>query len=292
MHDYLDSPPDISDLAWLFDELSFWASHAGRLLLDNLALRPDLRVLDLGCGAGFPLLELAHRHGASCHVVGVDLWEGALHHAERKRRAHALPTVALLCADGARLPLPDGTFDLLVSNLGVNNFADPPAALAECSRVAAPTARLVLTTNLYGHMAEFYTLFRETLHALEMAHYLHALAAQESHRVTEARLRAMVEAAGFWVTRTVPHTLTLRYVDGSALLRHPLTRFGFLPGWLSLLDPADQHPIFTALEERLNAYAREADGLAMTVPLLYLEAERQRGSGGEEEKGGGGEMMQ
>ena len=64
------------------------------------------------------------------------------------------------------MPFADATFDLMVSNLGVNNFDGscgrhprvPP-------RVAKPGAILALTTNLQGHMQEFYAIFDEVLEA-------------------------------------------------------------------------------------------------------------------------------
>jgi ubiquinone/menaquinone biosynthesis C-methylase UbiE len=59
----------------------------------------------------------------------------------------------------------DGTFDLLVSNLGINNFDDPPAVLCECRRVARPGAKLALTTNLQGHMQQLYGLYAQVLAA-------------------------------------------------------------------------------------------------------------------------------
>ena len=48
----------------------------------------------------------------------------------------SLARVQTVRADGAALPFPDRTFDLIVSNLGVNNFSSPMATLGECSRVA------------------------------------------------------------------------------------------------------------------------------------------------------------
>jgi ubiquinone/menaquinone biosynthesis C-methylase UbiE len=57
--------------------------------------------------------------------------------------------------DAAKLPLRNGSVDLIVSNLGVNNLADSDAALAECARVAKPGGVLALSTNLRGHWSEF-----------------------------------------------------------------------------------------------------------------------------------------
>ena len=278
MTDYLQHRTDLSDpdFVSVFDELSFWAARFGHLLFQHIPLSPDRRILDLACGLGFPLFELAHVAGPSCRLVGADLWERALERAERKRRVYRLANVALVRADGAALPFAPATFDLIVSNLGINNFARPAAILAECARVARPRGHLVLTTNLVGHMAEFYDVFRATL--IETGHTdLAALRANEAHRGTPAVIRALLEGAGFRVVNVVEDRFTMRFVDGSALLRHWLVKVGFLDGWRGAVPPEDEQAVFAAVEAKLNARAAQTGELRMTVPMLYIEGEKADG---------------
>lgn len=42
-----------------FDEAPLWSASFGQLLLKHLNLKPNITVVDIGSGAGFPLLELA-----------------------------------------------------------------------------------------------------------------------------------------------------------------------------------------------------------------------------------------
>lgn len=55
-----------------FDELPLWSAPFGLLLLKHLELKPNLTVIDLGSGSGFPLIELAERLGKSCKLFGLD----------------------------------------------------------------------------------------------------------------------------------------------------------------------------------------------------------------------------
>ena len=126
--------PDYAEGA--YDELSFWSARFGALLFDNLELRPNVNGLDVACGTGFPLFELAHAHGPSSHWTGIDIWPAAIKRAQRKLAIYGLTNVELHEGDAAALPFDDATFDLITSNLGVNNFADPLAAVRECRRVA------------------------------------------------------------------------------------------------------------------------------------------------------------
>lgn len=277
MTDYLDRRTDFDDpaIAAAIDELSFWSARFGSVLFEHLDLRPDLVILDLACGSGFPLFELAQVHGPSCHAIGVDRWAPALARAALKRGVHALPNVDLVRADGASLPFRDACFDLVVSNLGVNNFDSPAEAFAECARVTRPGGRLVLTTNPRGHMRELYAEFRRTLRALGLQHRIPHLEHNEAHRGTPEALAAAVHSCGFDVSRILLQPFRMRYLNGGALLRHSLTRFGFLDGWRSAVDPVEEKRVFAALEARLDARARRDGALVMTVPMLYLEAWRR-----------------
>lgn len=205
--------------------------------------------------------------------------------AALKRQAYGV-AAGLVLGDGAHIPFASAAFDLVVINLGLNNFDDPAAVLAECARVLPRGGRLALTTNRAmgntrypdGCMREFYAVFRETLVHLDLAACLPALDLQEGHRGTRASVAALVEGAGFRVTRVVADHFTLRYRDGSALLRNWFIRLGFLPGWRGVLaelnDPSRERAVFAEIERRLNEQAAAAGELALSVPMLYLEAEK------------------
>ncbi|MGQ0721946.1 MAG: class I SAM-dependent methyltransferase [Candidatus Eiseniibacteriota bacterium] len=276
MIDYLDGTVDFDDprVVSAFDEATLWSSRFGTLLLDHLPMAGGRRILDLGCGTGFPLFELANRHGRSCRLVGVDVWGAALRRAAAKREAYGLSRVALVRGDGARLPFADRAFDVVVSNLGVNNFADPAPAVGECARVSKRGAVFALTTNPRGCMAELYDSFRETLRAAGSAALIAALDGQEAHRLVLPDLRRMLESAGFALERVVEDELRIRAVDGGAFLRHTLIRFGFLDGWRGVVPAERQQAVFAALEAKLDERARTDGELTFHVPMLYLEARR------------------
>lgn len=276
MPDFLHRTFDIHqpELASALDEVSFWSSRFGDFLFKHLPLRPHLRILDLGCGTGFPSLELAQVYGASCVVTGIDIWKEAILRAQEKQQAYQITNVELLAADAAHLPFPDQEYNLIVCHLGINNFDDPRAVLTECFRVAKPGATLVLTTNPSGHMREFYALFREVLLELGMPDYLERLERSEAHRGTKGSLEGVLQAAGFGVIRVEEDTFELRYLDGTALFDHVLTQVGFLDGWRQVVDAEDEERVFSVLETRLNQAASSSGGLRMSVPMLYLEASK------------------
>ncbi|WP_345432544.1 class I SAM-dependent methyltransferase [Actinoallomurus vinaceus] len=122
-------------------------------ILDELALRGDEQVLDLGCGRGAVLLMAAERLTTG-HAVGVDLWRtvdqsgNALDVTERNSVAEGVrERVELRTGDMTELPFGDGEFDVVVSNLAIHNIKSSEGrarAIDEAVRVLRPGGRLVI----------------------------------------------------------------------------------------------------------------------------------------------------
>lgn len=279
MTDYLSHKYDLNDPAFAsaFDELSFWSSRFGALLIDNMELGRDLTLLDLGCGNGFPSFELANRLGASCHVAAIDIWREGLNRARSKQRFHKLANLSIVEADGARMPFPDSTFDLIVSNVGLNNFADPQSVLAECRRVLRGGGSLYLTTNIKGHFAQFYDVLRRFLMETGQPDQIDRLNANEMHRGTRETIVELLTGAGFDIKRIIEKSFDMRFADGSAMLNHFLVKLGFLDGWRGVIGPGDERAVFARVEELLNEEAAKGGELRMTVPMLFVEAKKPTG---------------
>jgi arsenite methyltransferase len=276
MTDYLKRSNDYHDaeVASALDELSFWSSRFGQLLFKHLEIRRYRKILDLGFGTGFPLFELAHTFGHGCHVTGLDVWQEGIGRAHLKQKVYELPNVTIIEGDGAKQPFEDGAFDLVVSNLGVNNFASPRLVMAECFRVARPGATLAITTNLKGHYREFYDLYGEVLRELHKERHMERLNADEARRGTRETVCALFTEAGFEITRAVEDRFEMRFLDGSALLNHFLVRIGFLDSWRNVVTPEEEEEVFALLEKRLNEAAERQGELRMTIPMLYVEGKK------------------
>lgn len=117
--------------------------------------RPDLaglRVLDLGCSAGFIADELA---GAGAAAVGVDIDVPGLGRAQRRFGDR----VGFVCGQGDRLPWPDGSVDVVVFNHIYEHVVDPWAVVAEIRRVLRPDGLAYLGLgNRLGIMEPHYRL--------------------------------------------------------------------------------------------------------------------------------------
>lgn len=271
--DYLNKNYDLNhpDLVAVFDEMSLWSSYFGQLLLRHIDFVPNRTVLDIGCGAGFPLFELAHAMGRSCHFTGLDIWKPALERARFKKTYYSLSNVQIIEGDASVMPFEDTQFDLIVSNLGINNFEQPQKVLSECFRVLKRGGKIALTSNVEGHFQEFYELFRQSLGKLSLEASLPDLDANIQHRLSPSIISQLLEEEGFQIVKLVEDQFQWRYLDGSAMLRHFLTRVGFLEGWRSVVKPGQEVLVFSMVEDLLNEKAAKEGEIRMTVPMVYVE---------------------
>jgi malonyl-CoA O-methyltransferase len=127
-----------------YDAAAVLQAEVRTLLLQRLELTdlsPRL-VLDAGAGTGHAARALERRYPRA-HVVALDSSLGMLRVAGRQQSWFR--PFSRLCADAERLPLPDGSVDLILSNFMLQ-WSDPDAVFAEFRRVLAPRGFLSFTT--------------------------------------------------------------------------------------------------------------------------------------------------
>jgi ubiquinone/menaquinone biosynthesis C-methylase UbiE len=112
------------------------------ILLKLVSPRPGERVLDVACGTGAVARLAAEQVGAKGRVVGVDISAGMLTVA----RSIPLPAGGIDWkeADAQSIPFPDGSFDIVTCQLGLQFIPDRAKALREMKRVLVPGGRLAL----------------------------------------------------------------------------------------------------------------------------------------------------
>ena len=114
-----------------------------RAALNRAAPVPGEHVLDVGCGCGATVLDLARHVGNSGQVVGVDISEQMLARAQARVAADGLAHVSLTLGDAETNEFAAKNFDLVFSRLGVMFFSDPVAAFANLHRALKPSGRMV-----------------------------------------------------------------------------------------------------------------------------------------------------
>ena len=115
-----------------------------RELLDLATPQPGEGVLDIGCGAGTTVLDLALRVGPGGHVLGADVSEPSVARAQQRIGVAGLRHAEAIVADVSVHPFTPNSFDLAFSRFGVMFFSDPQAAFTNVRRAMKPGGRLAL----------------------------------------------------------------------------------------------------------------------------------------------------
>ena len=167
------------------------------LVFNALRPRAGEHILDVGCGPGFYVADLADTVGGSGSVTGIDSSAQML--ALAAHRADGRPNVAFHEGDATALPTEDGAYDAALSVQVLEYVRDIPLALAELYRSLRPGGRLVIWdvdwTTVSWHSAD----------PARMQSVLHAWDAHLADPALPRTLGAELRRAGFGDVAAAAH---------------------------------------------------------------------------------------
>lgn len=142
-----------------YEQMRLWNGPAGRAwieaqdildqmfrqfeapLCDVVPVGAARRVLDVGCGTGGVTVAIARRLAEQGRAVGIDI-SAPMIAAALGRACHDGTSADFVCADAQNYEFEPGSYDTIISRLGVMFFADPIAAFVNLRRAAIDGARL------------------------------------------------------------------------------------------------------------------------------------------------------
>ncbi|WP_410622913.1 GNAT family N-acetyltransferase [Amycolatopsis sp. cmx-8-4] len=113
-------------------------------------LHPGETVLDLGSGGGLDVLLSARRVGPTGRVIGLDMTDEMLTLARRHAAEAGVTNAEFAKGTIERIPLPDASVDVVISNCVIALSPDKPAVFAEIARVLRPGGRVGVTDIVAG----------------------------------------------------------------------------------------------------------------------------------------------
>jgi ubiquinone/menaquinone biosynthesis C-methylase UbiE len=274
----IESTFDLNDenLVSAIDDLPLWSAPFGLKLLDTVEMKPNLNVLDIGSGMGFPIIELSQRLGNSCKAFGIDPWNTAAERARLKMKIWGITNLQIIESKAEQLPFENDYFDLIISNNGTNNVDDEQKVFSEISRTAKSGSQLVITVNLPDTMIEFYEVYENVLiqnnkidEVEKLKNHIH------SKRKPMSYTLGLIENAGFEIIKLFEDSFSLRFLDGTTMFNHYLIRLAFMESWRNILNQNDEKIIFDEIERELNNIAEAKREVFLRIPWVCINASKK-----------------
>lgn len=112
-------------------------SHHSESVFPSLQIKEGDRVLDVGCGFGDTVVDMARRVGQNGKVVGLDCCDAFLEYGRKDAANLGLQNVSFVCGD-ALLDHFDAEYDFVFSRFGTMFFANPVAGLRNMRTALKP----------------------------------------------------------------------------------------------------------------------------------------------------------
>lgn len=262
---------DSKEFINVYDDLPLWSAPFGHALLNTIEYKENIIALDIGCGTGFPTLEIAQRLGPASTVYGIDPWEEAFYRIQAKMKIYGIANVKLIKGSAERIPFDDNFFDLITSNNGINNIENCEAVLAEVYRAAKPGCQFIQTFNLPDTMKEFYQVYRNLLEEKNLKKELVLLHDHiHKHRKSADEMGRLLTKIGFKNISVSEDQFIWPFLNGTSMLNYSFIKMYFLESWKQIVSNQDIDSFFNELELRLNEYAEINEGLRLTIPFVCI----------------------
>jgi SAM-dependent methyltransferase len=178
-----DKEPDYSMLNLDYSKLDGYVEDADLKLgcgipTAHAGIGKGHRVLDLGSGAGNDCFVARSIVGEEGYVTGLDFTDEMLEKARSNNRKMGFTNVEFIKGDIEQIPLPDHSYDVVISNCVLNLVPDKRRAFSEIMRVLKPgghfcVSDIVLKGNLPDNMREAAALYAGCVSgALQKEEYL------------------------------------------------------------------------------------------------------------------------
>jgi SAM-dependent methyltransferase len=241
--------------------LERWLGEATELMLDLAGVGDGSHVLDLAAGAGGQTIAAARR---AASVLATDISAGILEFAAAEARTRGLGNVATRVMDAERLDVEPGSFDAVLSRLGLMYLPDKPAALAEVRRALRRDGRFAAVVFAEPDRNDFFSI---PIAIIRRRAQLPPPAPGLPGPFSSVTLGEQLEAAGFRNVEVRRLPAPLRLESAAECTRLERESFGALHQMLGSLPEAEREEAWAEIEEALGEF-EGSDGFVGPCELL------------------------
>lgn len=246
-----------------------WLGAATETMLDYARISTGSRVLDVAAGAGGQTLTAARRVGPTGHVLATDIAPAILEYAEARARTAGYTNVETVEMDGEQLDVPPGSFDAVISRVGLIYFPDRQGALTSMLRALAPGGRIAAVTYSTPDRNGFFSVPISVIRAhAQLPPPLPGQPGPFSLGTQEVAEQALHDA-GFVDVESVLLPSPLRLRSASECLLFEQDSFGALHQMLAGLEDVGRAAAWAEIDVRLREF-EGPDGFVGPCEMLVV----------------------
>ena len=248
--------------------LESWLGPATELMLDGAGISDGARVLDVAAGAGGQSLAAARRVGESGRVLATDVSPTILTYAAKAAADAGLSNVETLEADGEALDgLTPGSFDAVISRVGLIYFPDQRAALAGIRRALRDGGRFATIVYSTPDRNQFFSLPVSIIRGRANLPAPQPGQPGPFSLGSPGVIESLLESAGFTDVRVEAVPAPLRMASAAECVRFERESFGALHQMLAGVDAAERVAVWAEIESKLSQF-ETAEGFVGPCELL------------------------
>ena len=231
-----------------------WLGPATETMLDMAGVGPGSRVLDVAAGAGDQTLQAAERVGKLGYVLATDIAPNILQFAAQNVRNAGHANVLTAVMDGEHLDVPEGTFDAVVSRVGLIYFPDQQKAMESMKRALKPGGRVAAIVYSTPENNRFFSI---PVSIIRRRAAISGPAPGQPGPFSLGGPGVLDEAfrqAGFRNVRSRTVAAPLRLPSAAECVRFEKESFGALHQMLSSLDDAGRSAAWAEIETELQVF--------------------------------------
>jgi SAM-dependent methyltransferase len=232
-----------------------WLGQATETMLDMAGVGTGARVLDVAAGAGGQTIAAARRVGAAGYVLATDISENILEFASEAAQDEGLTNVQTRVMDGEELEeLEEGTFDAVISRVGLIYFPDRQRALTGMLRALKPGGKIAAVVYSTPENNEFFSVPVSIIR--RRAQLPPPLPGQPGPFSLggDGALEEVYRQAGFGEVHTQLVPSPLRLSSSAECVRFERESFGALHQMLSGLPESERGAVWEEIEEELRQF--------------------------------------
>lgn len=248
--------------------LETWLGPATEAMLDAAGVSSGAQVLDVAAGAGGQSIAAARRVGPAGRVVATDISPAILTYAAKAAAEGGITNIETLEADGEALDgLPAGSFDAVISRVGLIYFPDQQAALAGMRRALRDGGRISAVVYSTPERNRFFSV------PVSIIRERAQLPAPQPGQPgpfslgSAERLETVLTEAGFHDVHVQVVPSPLRLPSAADCVRFERESFGALHQMLAGLDEQEREAAWAEIETQLGEF-ETADGFVGPCELL------------------------